>query len=85
MIQLAAENNLSETAFIVKEDVGYHLHWFTPGTKVELCGYTTLASAFIILNYYEQGASQIAFNTLSVHLQLCVKAICMRWISQLTN
>lgn len=49
MMQLAAENNLSETAFIVKEETGYHLRWFTPGTEVELCGHATLASAFVIL------------------------------------
>lgn len=35
MMKLAIENNLSETAFIVKEDVGYHLRWFTPGTEAE--------------------------------------------------
>ncbi len=50
MMQLAAENNLSETAFIVKEEAGYHLRWFTPGTEVELCGHATLASALVILN-----------------------------------
>ena len=38
MMKLAMENNLSETAFIVREDAGYHLRWFTPGTEVELCG-----------------------------------------------
>ena len=65
MMQLAAENNLSETAFIVKEEAGYHMRWFTPGTEVELCGHATLASAFVILNYYEQDAKQVKFNTLS--------------------
>ena len=39
MMKLAMENNLSETAFIVKEAQGYHLRWFTPGTEVELCGH----------------------------------------------
>ena len=39
MMKLAMENNLSETAFIVKEERGYHLRWFTPGTEVELCGH----------------------------------------------
>ena len=53
MMKLAMENNLSEMAFIVKEDAGYHLRWFTPGTEVELCGHATLASSFVILNYYE--------------------------------
>ena len=65
MMQLAAENNLSETAFIVKEETDYHLRWFTPGTEVELCGHATLASAFVILNYYEQNAKQVKFNTSS--------------------
>ena len=49
MMKLAMENNLSETAYIVKEEAGYHLRWFTPGTEVELCGHATLASAFVIL------------------------------------
>ena len=43
MMQLAMENNLSETAFVVKEKEGYRLRWFTPGTEVELCGHATLA------------------------------------------
>ena len=65
MMKLAMENNLSETAFIVKEEGGYHLRWFTPGTEVELCGHATLASAFVILNYYEPDSRQVQFNTLS--------------------
>lgn len=65
MMKLAMENNLSETAFIVKEGAGYHLRWFTPGTEVELCGHATLASAFTILNYYEPEAGEVRFSTLS--------------------
>ena len=65
MMKLAMENNLSETAFIVKEEKGYHLRWFTPGTEVELCGHATLASAFVILNYYEPGSEIVQFTTLS--------------------
>ena len=65
MMKLAMENNLSETAFIVKEEQGYHLRWFTPGTEVELCGHATLASAFVILNYYEPASDMVQFNTLS--------------------
>jgi len=65
MMKLAMENNLSETAFIVKEAQGYHLRWFTPGTEVELCGHATLASAFVILNYYEPESNEVQFNTLS--------------------
>ncbi len=65
MMKLAMENNLSETAFIVKEKQGYHLRWFTPGTEVELCGHATLASAFVILNYYEPENEMVQFNTIS--------------------
>ena len=65
MMKLAMENNLSETAFIVKEEAGYHLRWFTPGTEVELCGHATLASSFVILNYYEPQSQSVRFNTLS--------------------
>ena len=65
MMKLAMENNLSETAFIVKEEQGYHLRWFTPGTEVELCGHATLASSFVILNFYEPNNDLVQFNTLS--------------------
>ena len=65
MMKLAMENNLSETAFIVKEESGYRLRWFTPGTEVKLCGHATLASSYVILNHYEPGSDQVIFNTLS--------------------
>ena len=68
MMKLAMENNLSETAFIVREPEGYHLRWFTPGTEVELCGHATLASAFTILNFYEPGSDFVQFDTLSGRL-----------------
>ena len=45
MQAIAAENNLSETAFFVPEGDGYRLRWFTPTTEVDLCGHATLASA----------------------------------------
>ena len=65
MMKLAMENNLSETAFIVKEEQGYHLRWFTPGSEVELCGHATLASSFVIFNYFETDKDVIEFYTLS--------------------
>ena len=65
MMNLAMENNLSETAFIVKDAGGYHLRWFTPATEVELCGHATLASSFVILNFYEPDCDIVQFNTLS--------------------
>ena len=48
MQSIAAENNLSETAFAVREDGGFHLRWFTPTVEVDLCGHATLASAFVL-------------------------------------
>ena len=65
MMKLAMENNLSETAFIVREEQGYRLRWFTPGTEVELCGHATLASAYVILNHVEPENKAVQFHTLS--------------------
>jgi len=65
MLNITKENNLSETAFIVKENNNYKLRWFTPKAEIDLCGHATLASAFVILNYYEPDLNEISFNTLS--------------------
>ncbi len=73
MHKLAMENNLSETAFIVKEEQGYHLRWFTPGEEVELCGHATLASSFVLFNYFETDKDAIEFNTLSGKLTVMRK------------
>ena len=48
MQKIAFENNLSETAFFVKEGNEYHIRWFTPKTEVDLCGHATLASAHVV-------------------------------------
>jgi len=73
MMKLAMENNLSETAFIVREADGYRLRWFTPGTEVELCGHATLASSFVILNYYDRDSGTVRFNTVSGPLTVTKK------------
>lgn len=65
MKKLAMENNLSETAFVVREETGYRLRWFTPEMEVELCGHATLASSFVILNFYEPELDTVRFHTLS--------------------
>jgi PhzF family phenazine biosynthesis protein len=62
---IAAENNLAETAFIVKNEKNYNLRWFTPKTEIDLCGHATLASAFIIMNYLDKNNGIISFNTKS--------------------
>lgn len=65
MMSITRENNFSETAFIVKEGEKYHLRWFTPGGEIDLCGHATLASAFVLLNYYLKDAAEVVFETLS--------------------
>ncbi|SIQ07734.1 PhzF family phenazine biosynthesis protein [Maribacter ulvicola] len=52
MQKIAAENNLAETAFAVKKQHHYELRWFTPEVEVDLCGHATLATAFVLYNYY---------------------------------
>ncbi len=57
MQSIAQENNLSETAFFVPTEAGFHIRWFTPVTEVDLCGHATLASAYVlftVLGYKEQ-------------------------------
>ncbi|MGH9528908.1 MAG: PhzF family phenazine biosynthesis protein [Terriglobales bacterium] len=62
---IAAENNLSETAFFVRESGEYGLRWFTPQCEVDLCGHATLASAFVLLNILEPQNASIRFKTRS--------------------
>ena len=63
MLKIAAENNLSETAFFVKEGDGYHIRWFTPTVEVNLCGHATLASAHVIFNCLNLEESYIKFHS----------------------
>jgi len=67
---IAAENNLSETAFFVKRGERYHLRWFTPAVEVDLCGHATLASAFVIFHRLEPGREEIVFDTRSGELRV---------------
>jgi len=64
MQAIAAENNLSETAFFVREGENYALRWFTPMVEVELCGHATLAAAYVILCRLEPGRQRVGFRTL---------------------
>lgn len=65
MMNITRENNLSETAFTVKEGDKYKLRWFTPGGEIDLCGHATLATAYVIMNYYEQDLKTVTFSTMS--------------------
>ena len=65
MRKIAMENNLSETAFAVRENGNYHLRWFTPVDEVELCGHATLAAAYVIFRFAEPTSEKVCFDTLS--------------------
>ena len=60
---IAAENNLSETAFLVQTGNGFDLRWFTPVTEVALCGHATLASAFVLFVCRGWPGENIRFQT----------------------
>lgn len=64
MLKIAQENNLSETAFAVKEDNFYNLRWFTPSCEIDFCGHATLATAFVILTQIEKILSSVEFKTM---------------------
>ena len=68
MQAIAAENNLSETAFFVRDDAGYDLRWFTPAKEVDLCGHATLGSAFVISTYLDPDSRRMVFRTRSGEL-----------------
>lgn len=71
---IASENNLAETAFVVKRDDYYDLRWFSPETEIDLCGHATLASAFVISNFVDDSAKEIDFHTMSGKLSVEKKA-----------
>lgn len=74
MQSIAAENNLSETAFFVPEGSNSYarcaLRWFTPSTEVPLCGHATLASAYVVLTHLEPKLNSVEFSTKSGILEV---------------
>ena len=60
---IAAENNLSETAFIRKKDHFFEIRWFTPKSEVELCGHATLAAAHVLFNHLHFRGDHLIFNS----------------------
>lgn len=65
MMTIARENNLSETAFYIKEDDHYHIRWFTTTVEVDLCGHATLAAAHVLFNHEGHEGNEIRFNSRS--------------------
>lgn len=70
MQKIAAENNLSETAFFVKNGECYDLRWFTPAVEVALCGHATLATAWVLVNELKETISPIRFMSMSGELKV---------------
>ena len=62
---IAAENNLSETAFLVPAGEDYELRWFTPRIEVDLCGHATLAAGFVVLTLFNTDRASVRFHTRS--------------------
>lgn len=65
MQSIAEENNLSETAFFVPNDDGFHIRWFTPASEVDLCGHATLGSAYVLFNILGYNNEAIQFDSKS--------------------
>lgn len=65
MKSITRENNFSETAYIKPEGERWHLRWFTPSGEIDLCGHATLASAYVLLNFFVPEADRVEFTTLS--------------------
>ena len=65
MQNIAAENNLAETAFIVPTGRDLHIRWFTPTTEVDLCGHATLAAAHVLFNHEDLEGDEVVFQSKS--------------------
>lgn len=67
MQAIAAENNIAETAFLVRDRStdDYHLRWFTPTVEVPLCGHATLASAAVVMERLEPSRTSVVFRSAS--------------------
>ena len=70
MQAIAAQNNLSETAFFVATGSGFHIRWFTPRVEVSLCGHATLASAYVLFEHLGFLGDRISFESLSGELSV---------------
>lgn len=73
MQDIATENNLAETAFILRQGDTYSLRWFTPEQEFDLCGHATLASAYVLFRFVEKDVDFLSFSTQSGILQVVQK------------
>src|SRR5580700_7099461 len=73
MKNIAAENNLAETTFYVKEKDGFRIRWFTPEMEVDLCGHATLAAAHVLFSHEGFSDNTISFASCSGELKVSKK------------
>ena len=70
LLSIAAENNLPETAFLVRREDHYDLRWFTPEVEIDLCGHATLASGHVIFNFVDSDSDRVEFMSKSGRLSV---------------
>jgi PhzF family phenazine biosynthesis protein len=70
MQNIAMENNLAETAFLVPQGDGYGIRWFTPTVEVDLCGHATLAAAHVLFEHRHRGGNAVSFRSRSGELRV---------------
>lgn len=73
LLAIAAENNLSETAYLVRDPDAYQIRWFTPTAEIPLCGHATLASAWVITRRLEPGCQRVVFRSQSGELPVTLE------------
>jgi PhzF family phenazine biosynthesis protein len=73
LLAIAAENNLSETAYLVRDPDAYQIRWFTPTAEVPLCGHATLASAWVVFQRLEPGCQRVVFRSQSGELPVTLE------------
>lgn len=63
LLNIAAENNLPQTAYVLKRGNNYAMRWFAPNAEVDLCGHATLAAGYVLANFVEPDAAVLNFET----------------------
>ena len=88
MLDIAAENNLAETAFYVREKNHFHIRWFTPTVEVDLCGHATLAAAYVLFHHEGYTGDTVIFDSRSgedrivgLHLPVLLAAVAASKVS----
>ena len=70
LMNIAKENAVAETAFLIREEEGYHLRWFTPDIEIDLCGHATLAAGHVVLQHLQPERNAVQFRTVSGALEV---------------